>query len=219
VNWFEGEGRNNLIVLACFFGPLLAVIILHSILYDAWRQMFFIYPAFLLIAIQGIRLGIRILRRWLQPITLYSFVAILLIVGLLDPVVFMVRNHPFENIYFNRLAGEDMVQIKQRFDLDYWGLAFKKGIDYILATDPGKEIPIYVTDPPGEEYIDNFLPDNQRNRLVIEDSPDQARYFVGNYRYHPEEYSFGKKIYSVTVDGASILSVFDLRMEPDNQNK
>jgi hypothetical protein len=146
-------------------------------------------------------------------------VAILLIVGLLDPVVFMVRNHPFENIYFNRLAGEDMVQIKQRFDLDYWGLAFKKGIDYILATDPGKEIPIYVTDPPGEEYIDNFLPDNQRNRLVIEDSPDQARYFVGNYRYHPEEYSFGKKIYSVTVDGASILSVFDLRMEPDNQNK
>jgi hypothetical protein len=219
VNWFEGEERNNLIILACFFGPLFAVIILHSILYDAWRQMFFIYTAFLLIAIQGIRLGMRILRRWLQPITLYSCVAILLTIGLLDPVLFMVRNHPFENIYFNRLAGDNMVQIKQRFDLDYWGLAFKQGIDFILASDPGKEIPIYVTGPPGEEYIDNFLPDNQRNRLVIEDSPDQARYFVGNYRYHPEEYSFGKKIYSVTVDGASILSVFDLRLEPDNQNK
>lgn len=219
LNWFEGEGRNNLIILACFFGPLLAVIIFHSILYDAWRQMFFIYPAFLLIAIQGIRLGMRILRRRLQPIALYSFVAILLIVGLLDPVLFMVRNHPFENIYFNRLAGDNMVQIKQRFDLDYWGLAYKQGIDYILATDPGEEIPIYVTDPPGEEYIDNFLPDNQRKRLVIEDSPDQARYFVGNYRYHPEEYSLGKKIYSVTVDGASILSVFDLRGEPGNQNQ
>lgn len=219
VNWFEGEGRNNLIILVCFFGPLLAVIILHSILYDAWRQIFFIYPAFLLIAVQGIRLGIPILRRWLQPVVLYSFVAILLTVGLLDPVLFMVRNHPYENIYFNRLAGEDMVQIKQRFDLDYWGLAFKQGIDYILATDPSKEIPIYVTDPPGEEYIDNFLPNNQRKRLVIEDSPDQARYFVGNYRYHPEEYSLNKKIYSVTVDGASILSIFDLRMEPDNQNK
>jgi hypothetical protein len=218
VNWFEAEGRNNLIILACFFGPLLAVIILHSILYDAWRQMFFIYPAFLLIAIQGIRLGMRILRRWLKPIALYPFMAILLTVGLLDPIFFMVRNHPFENIYFNRLAGDTMVQIKQRFDLDYWGLAYKQGIDYILATDPGEEIPIYVTDPPGEEYIDNFLPDNQRNRLVIEDSPDQARYFVGNYRYHPEEYSIGKRIYSVTVDGASILSIFDLRTEPDNQN-
>jgi hypothetical protein len=219
VNWFEGEGRNNLILLTCFFGPLLAVIILHSILYDAWRQMFFIYPAFLLIAIQGIRLGIRILRRWLQPIALYSFVAILLIVGLLDPVLFMVRNHPFENIYFNRLAGDNMVQIKQRFDLDYWGLAFKKGIDYILSTDPGNEIPIYMTDPPGEEYIDNFLPDKQKKRLVIEDTPDQARYFVGSYRYHPEEYSYKNKIYSVNVDGASILSVFDLSMEPDNQIK
>jgi hypothetical protein len=198
---------------------LLAVIILHSILYDAWRQMFFIYPAFLLAAMQGIRLVTRILRRWLQFIALYSFVVISLTVGLLDPVVFMIRNHPFENIYFNRLVGENMVQIKQRFDLDYWGLAYKQGIDYILTTDPGKKIPIYVTDPPGKEYIDYFLPDNQRYRLVIEDSPDQARYFVGNYRYHPEEYSFTNKIYSVTVDGASILSVFDVSMESDNQNK
>jgi hypothetical protein len=218
-NWFEGEKRNSLIILTFFFCPLLAVIILHSILYDAWRQMFFIYPAFLLAAVQGIRLVTRILRRWLQPIVLYSFVVISLAIGLLDPVAFMVRNHPYENIYFNRLAGVSMVQIKQRFDLDYWGLAFKQGIDYILATDPGNRIPIYVTDPPGEEYIDNFLPDNQRNRLIIEDSPDQARYFVGNYRYHPEEYSFNNKIYSVTVDGASILSVFDLNTEPDNQNK
>jgi hypothetical protein len=218
-NWFEGESRDNLIILACFFCPLLAVIFLHSILYDAWRQMFFIYPAFLLASVQGIRLLTRILRRWLQPTILYSLVAISLIIGLLDPVLFMIRNHPYENIYFNHLAGVNMLQIKQRFDLDYWGLAYKNGIDYILDTDPGNKISIYMTDPPGEEYINNLLPDYQKNRLVIESSPDQARYFVGNYRYHPEEYPYKNKIYSVIVDGASILSVFDLDMEPENLYK
>jgi hypothetical protein len=216
--WFEGKKRNNLIILMCFFGPLLAVIMLHSNLYNAWRQMFFIYPPFLLAAVQGMRSVVRLLGRRLQPFVMYPVVVISLAVGLLEPAIFMVRNHPYEYVYFNPLAGENMVQIKQRFELDYWGLAFKPGIDYILTSDPGDKIPIYVT-PPGENYIVHLLPANLRGRLVIKDSPNQARYFVGNYLHHPEEYPFQKKIYSVNVDGASILSVFDLRVEPDNQSK
>jgi hypothetical protein len=218
-NWYDSERRNHLIIITCFLCPLFVVIILHSVLYDAWRQMFFIYPAFLLISVQGIRLAIPLLQRWFRLNLVYSFVAISLVIGVIDPVSFAVRNHPFENIYFNRLAGDNMVQIKQRFELDYWGLSFKQGIDYILLADPSNRIPIYVTAPPGKEYVEYFLPDNQKKRLIVVDDPDQARYFIGNYRYHPEEYPFNKKIYSVNVDKASILSVFDLRVEPGNQSK
>ena len=218
-NWFEGQKRNNLIILACFFGPLLAVMMLHSTFYNAWRQMFFIYPPLLLVAVQGIRSAIHFLGHRLQPLVMVPVLAISLAVGLGDPVLFAVRNHPYENLFFNRLAGENMAQIKQSFELDYWGLAFKQGIDYILLSDRGEKIPIYVTEPPGEYYIDYFLPANLRDRLILKDSSDQARYFIGNYASHPEEYPFQKKIYSVYLDGASILSVFDLRMEADNQSK
>jgi hypothetical protein len=49
--------------------------------------------------------------------------------------------------------------------------------------------------------------------------PDKARYYITCYRSHPQDYPYRKEIYSVQVNGASILSVFDLRVEPDNQSK
>jgi hypothetical protein len=49
--------------------------------------------------------------------------------------------------------------------------------------------------------------------------PSEVRYFVGNYFVHPSEYPYHKKIYSVNVEGASILSVFDLSVESDNQSE
>ena len=42
----------------CFFwgvfcGPISAVLLFHSVLYDGWRQLYFVYPAFLLLATKG----------------------------------------------------------------------------------------------------------------------------------------------------------------------
>jgi hypothetical protein len=216
--WFAGKKRDDLLILTCFFGPLLAVIVLHSILYDAWRQMFFIYPSFLMTAMLGMRSVVGLLRRRLQPSIVYPVMLLTLVVGLLEPAVFMIRNHPYENLFFNALAGENMGQIKQRFILDYWGLSYRAGIEYILKVDPGEKIPIYVNTTPGKMFVTNFLPADLRARLAIMDSPIQARYFVGNYFFHPDEYPYRKKIYSVDVGGTSILSVFDLRVEPDNQS-
>jgi len=48
------QKRNDLIFLLWFFIPLVAVISLKSVLYDGWRHMYFIYPAFLLISLKGL---------------------------------------------------------------------------------------------------------------------------------------------------------------------
>lgn len=218
-NWFEGEKRNNLILLACFFGPLLAVLAVHAKLYDAWRQMFFIYPPLLLIAIQGARSVVRQLNRVLPARIIVSAGVILLAAGLLEPAIFMLRYHPHENVYFNRLAGENMTQVKQLYETDYWGLSYKQGIDYILSADPGEKIPIMVDKVPGVDYIMYLLPEAQKNRLVLQSKISKARYFIADYRFHPENYPYQKEVFSVRVNGASILSVFDLREEAGNQSK
>ena len=57
--------------------------------------------------------------------------------------------HPYQNVYFNRLAGKDMQMIKQRFDLDYWGLAYREGLAYILSVDDRETIPVYADTPAG----------------------------------------------------------------------
>ncbi len=46
--------RFDLVMLAWFFIPLITVAVLHSVLYSGWRHMFFIYPAMLVLAINGI---------------------------------------------------------------------------------------------------------------------------------------------------------------------
>ena len=35
----------------------------------------------------------------------------------------MIRDHPYQNVYFNLLAGSDK---RHRFELDYWGLSYKE---------------------------------------------------------------------------------------------
>ena len=52
--------RNQLMYFFCFFGSIISVIILHSVLYNGWRQMYFIYPSFILLAIYGISFILKI---------------------------------------------------------------------------------------------------------------------------------------------------------------
>lgn len=218
-NWFEGEKRNALVLLACFFGPLVAILIAHPTIYDAWRQVFFIYPALLLIAVQGMRLGYRCLNRFLPGRYAAVIGAAILTLGLLEPAVFMLRNHPNEYVYFNRLAAVNMAQIGKLYETDYAGLAYKQGIDYVLATDPSMVIPIRIDKVPGVNYINDLLPASEQKRLDIQGDVRDARYYVADYRFHPGDYPFTHEVFSVKVDGVTILSVFDLRGEPGNASQ
>jgi len=95
----------------------------------------------------------------------------------------MIRNHPFENIYFNSLAGRSMKDIKEKFDLDYWGLSYTKALEYIAKNDPNPIIKIYI------ERWHNFMPfetemlnPQDRKRFVHVENLSEAKYFLSAYR-------------------------------------
>ncbi|MBC8084388.1 MAG: hypothetical protein H7Z21_14390, partial [Hymenobacter sp.] len=48
----DGEWQ-DLLFIGLGMAPLAAVIVLRSVLYDGWRQLYFIYPALLLVALRG----------------------------------------------------------------------------------------------------------------------------------------------------------------------
>jgi len=72
-----------------------------------------------------------------------------LLLCLVPPVNFMVKNHPFEHLYFTRFAGRDMQEIKQRFELDYWGLSNRQALEYIVRTDTSRRIRVFPLNYPG----------------------------------------------------------------------
>jgi hypothetical protein len=137
-------------------------------------------------------------------------VGLVLLAGLAEPVWFIFRYHPNENVYFNALAGTPST-LRQRFELDYWGLSYKQGIDYILAYDPRKSIKIFVSDPPGQDYINAGLSSHNKSRLVSVSDPSDANYFVSVFRWHPGEYPYTDEFYSINVRRTKIMVVYRLR--------
>ena len=209
----DKQAKNNLIFLLWFFLPLIAVIALHSVLYDSWRHMFFIYPAFLLITLNGIQntyRWIQLKSKWhLHRIATILFF-IILFGGLSEILYFMVKYHPYQDVYFNRIAGKTMESIKQNFELDYWGLSFKEALEYILQNDGDEIIALHFDNYCGETTFFSILSREQRNRLKYVDDLNDAKYFLSNYRWHREEYPFKEEFYSIKVGGANIMVVYKL---------
>jgi hypothetical protein len=188
--------------------PVVAVVVLHSVVYDGWRQLYFVYPALVLLAVRGAVLlaGWRPQwdtgrRRW-WPL-LYSGT---LSISLLTLAVRMVRMHPYQNTYFNLLA----VDVLHRYELDYWGLSFREGLAWV-ATHSDGEMRVCVT--PGmfdtAKRSCEMLPDFSQSRIHLVEKMEDADYFITTYRWHPWDYPY-QEVFRIKADGLRILSVFRL---------
>lgn len=189
--------------LFMFATPVLAIIILNSAVYDSYRHVFFVYPFLLLIAVYGFTQLIQsVKKKWAVIIISYSTALSILLV-----FVFMIANHPFQNVYFNFLAGKN---IRQNFELDYWGLSYRQGLEYILANDKSKQINIAAD---LEECHLNFsiIPLEERKRLLWTYDLKSADYFLTNFRYHPAEYDFGTPVFQIEVGSEKIMEVQKLK--------
>ena len=94
-------------------------------MYNGIRHFVFVLPP---LAVLGGLAGAFLVRmasqRWrFAPIV----AAIVFIAGIGTPVVEMVRLHPYEYTYFNRLSG-GVAHARDRFMLDYWGLSLEAGL-------------------------------------------------------------------------------------------
>jgi hypothetical protein len=194
--------RHVWLYLISFMAPLLAVAVLHSVLYDGWRQMFFIYPAFVLLAVLGIYALSRYLGR--QPVLVVTFACILL------QAIGIARLHPFANVYFNRLVSREPEYQRQHFEMDYWGLAYKQSLAYILEHDTASEIKVAYAMSPCE-INGRILFSWSRLRFVNDTA--QADYYVTGYRMHPQDYPefAGKEWHSIIVNNSRINTVFKLK--------
>lgn len=204
----EGEWQ-DLLFVGLGVLPLVAVIGLHSVLYDGWRQLYFVYPALVLLAVRGAALlaGWRPAvanryRRWWS--LLYAST---LVISLATLAVRMVRMHPYQNIYFNVLAGKDIVH---RYEMDYWGLGIREGLAWVAAHSDGET---RVCIPNGMSWTGvcslRMLPDFSQSRIKIVDKIEDADYLITTYRWHPEDQPY-EEVFRLQPDELRILSVFQL---------
>jgi hypothetical protein len=199
----------DLVVLAWFFGPLVAVIGLDSIVYDGWRHLYFVYPALIYIALLGLDAVMQFSKK-LRPKggnELRVTLSVLVCFHLFIVAWFMIKNHPYQNMYFNSLVG-NMESARRNFDFDYWGLSFRDGLEYIAKTDSGSAIPIFFAGGPADSFL--LLDDEeQRFDILTESEILKAKYILSNYRFQRyDALPHHWEIYTVKVNGTSIMSVY-----------
>jgi hypothetical protein len=201
--YFASHQKDQLLMMVCFFLPLIMIIVLKSVVYDGWRHVFFIYPSFILIALCG-------LKSLKDGLFKKNKFLLFILVGC--AIVFnfsvMAGLHPYENVYFNRLAGKDMKEVKKNFELDYYGLSSKQALEYILKNDTSSKIMFNAKMEPQHLNI-QFLPPDQRNRIDFTEL-EYADYFIAQYRARKQHYDFRDEVFSAKVGNASIISVFKL---------
>ncbi len=200
--------RQALIFLLWFFLPIIIVILLHSILLDGWRHLFFIYPAFLVISLKGfteIWTHIILLKKTKVRSILLALFVLIITLSLLSTACFMVINHPHQNVYFNFLVGKNA---RNNFELDYWGISYRQALEYILEKHPKGVINFTATNWPGEFNL-QILDSTERSRLRYSSEAD-ATYFLTNFRWHKEDYPY-TEVYNITAYGSKIMSVYKLK--------
>jgi hypothetical protein len=225
--WPTSGEEEDLVYLMLFLAPILAAVVLGSVLYDGWRHMYFVYPAFLMIAMRGfswladgVRGGSGHGRfRWVAASLLAA-----LGFNVLATASWMVKNHPHQQVYFNVLAGAD---VGRRFELDYWGLSYRQGLEYLLRFDSSPEIQVAVSSHPGRLNRKILRRDDRMRIRYVEEG--EATYYLSNHRggnrlrgfeeehdkFYAKEPPYSEPLWSLKVEGETIMGLY--RLSPSSE--
>ena len=185
---FDRETRFRILPLGCFALPIVVVIALQSNIYNGWRQMFFLWGPFCLLAAVGLhyianvniergawKVGARLpdwvrggaLRRGLA----YGSAGF----GLITTLTAMAALHPHQQVYFNALTDTKTPgALAERYDMDYWWIAKRQSLEYLLARYPDATLRVWPI-----SINVHILPQNDRARIINLRQPHAADFHPG----------------------------------------
>ena len=187
----DREIRFRVMLLGCFALPVLAVIAMQSNFYNGWRHMYFLWGPFCLLAAIGLRAladggaakeaaqgfaarlpswvrgggRLRMARRALA----YGIAG----AGLITTLTAMAALHPNQQVYFNALTDAKTPGAPgNRYDMDYWHVAQRQSLEYLLARYPDGELRVYP-----KNRSARILPKSDRDRIVFS-PPHEADFHI-----------------------------------------
>lgn len=200
---FDADSRFRIFALAAFLTPVAAVVLFDSRLYNGWRQMYFIYPAFVVLAAFALAELRELKANYRRTIWFSAF-------GLagLPPLLFVFTATASQHVFFNRLLPREPQWLRRNFEFDYWGASFRQGLDYVADLKLPHPAKTHCVDPPGRWNWEAMTPE-RRERIELVDDPAEAEFLISTYRHHPAGYETGAEVvYDRTVLGSSVVTVW-----------
>ncbi|MCF8257032.1 MAG: hypothetical protein K9J06_05740 [Flavobacteriales bacterium] len=189
--------------------PLWVITNQGATVYDGWRHLYFIWPSFVILAVAGASWLMQRLEVHLPSALVWA----VLLLGCALPLQWIVRNHPYQAVYFNALAGKDA---GLDYEMDYWGGSYRQALEWLVANFPDGDLLICPAHFPGHLNQRMLL---EQDHARLRNMPlDEADFFISNYRFPRELDSFIEKrwpyerpLYQIEVDGNAVVGVYDVR--------
>lgn len=157
-----------LVCLAVF--PVAYAALSGAVLYDGLRHFLFTLPLLAVLCATAVVGALRALSSRLARSLLAAAVVASLAVTILD----MVELHPYEYVYVNRTIGGGLRAASARFETDYWALAYKEGVEWVLAN--------YEPRSPGRVGVASCAQGFQAEYFLNKTEAAQQRFVPANAR-------------------------------------
>jgi hypothetical protein len=111
--------------------------------------------------------------------------------------------------------------LEKKFDIDYWGLSYRQGLEWILANDKRPKIKVIANLPPGTHNLMMLRPEDKARldceyfkpavRDTMKTDALRCDYFLTEFRYHSSPAPFHRELHTIKADGHRILAIYDGR--------
>jgi 4-amino-4-deoxy-L-arabinose transferase-like glycosyltransferase len=200
------------LLLFCAFFPVCWVVIRHSNLYGNIRHLLFIYPFLVILAACGWQFAWEGMQK---PVFRWGMGAILFL-GLIGPLVHIIRNHPVEYVYFNKTSG-GVGGAFGHYETDYYSHSLGPGVRWLekaILSKPGGDTLVIASNFPLDPFFEKSFPGI---KTVYTTWYDRGRYdwdyglFVNAYLAPSElqlnRWTAPQIIHTIDVDGYPMCQV------------
>ena len=159
--------RFGLLLVGCFALPVFAVMLPGGNMYNGWRQMYFLWAPFALLAAFGLR-GLAGALGGRARMAVYGAAG----AGFAATVISMALIHPNQQDYFNVLVDRVTPEhLSSQYVMDYWDTSLRQGLEWIVehsAESSGGAAAITASRPTAPLLPVNalMLPKSARERLA-----------------------------------------------------
>ena len=167
----SGGLRFGLLAVGCSAAPIISTLLLDANMYHGWRQMYFLWAPFSLLAAFGLRFLTSGQRRLPLRALAYGGAG----AGFAGIVISMGLIHPNQQDYFNLLVDRVTPErLRSQYEMDYWTASTRQGLEWVIeqsAESSGETSPIAASQPNHWSVDANALalPKPARERLRIAD--------------------------------------------------
>ena len=203
----EFSTRRNYFFLWLFsLTPLLAIVLLKSVVYDEWRHVFFIYPGLVLLGTGGFlflwkRIGHR-------PVRIVLFTVLILQIA--EVGWWVTKNSRYPYLYFSPLVRH---RVCGAFEQDYWGQSYASAHRFFLSEYKGEPFRVAYVHAPG--YYNRWILPDEDKAKIIPVRYDKAEYLVTNHRFEQKPFTFGVPVFEERVNGCAVVTVYKRMMTTD----